>query len=482
MASSSSSLPLPAMPPPGRGIYVNRTLNLRSISAIGYDMDYTLIHYKVEEWEQRAFEHIKQRLVAQGWPIDSVKFDPDSVTRGLIIDLELGNIIKANRFGYVKKALHGTHPLDFDAQRTAYARTQVDLSDNRWVFLNTLFSISEACMYQQLVDLLDARKLPEVLGYRDLYQRVRRVLDAAHMEGQLKAEIIADPSRFVSLDPDTVLALLDQRHAGKKLLLITNSEWPYTEAMMRHAFDPFMPAGQTWRELFHMVMVSAGKPEFFNARMPVFEVMTDTGLLKPFPSQFRGGAVYHGGNAALVEKHLGISGDDILYVGDHMFTDVHISKSVLRWRTALVLREIEAEVVAQRTFLADGARLMSMMRQKEKLEYRLNQLRLMQQRLRAGYGPPPAIPQPAIEPEVASLRQQLQELDVSIGPLAKKSSEVGNPIWGPLMRTGNDKSHLARQVERYADIYLSRVSNFLFETPFIFLRSQRGSLPHDDLE
>ncbi|MEF8940542.1 MAG: 5'-nucleotidase domain-containing protein, partial [Salinivenus sp.] len=28
-----------------RGLFCNRTLNLRGIQAIGYDMDYTLIHY-----------------------------------------------------------------------------------------------------------------------------------------------------------------------------------------------------------------------------------------------------------------------------------------------------------------------------------------------------------------------------------------------------------------------------------------------------
>ena len=55
------------------------------------------------------------------------------------------------------------------------------------------------------------------------------------------------------------------------------------------------------------------------------------------------------------------------------------------------------------------------------------------------------------------------------------------PWWGPLMRAGNDKSHLARQVERYADVYTSRVSNLLYATPFVYLRSPRGSLPHDPL-
>jgi hypothetical protein len=47
------------------------------------------------------------------------------------------------------------------------------------------------------------------------------------------------------------------------------------------------------------------------------------------------------------------------------------------------------------------------------------------------------------------------------------------------MRSGNDKSLSARQVERYADVYTSRVSNFLAATPFAYLRADRGSLPHD---
>ena len=47
---------LPA-PPPERGLFCNRTLNLRAIRAIGYDMDYTLVHYRPDEWERRAYEH-----------------------------------------------------------------------------------------------------------------------------------------------------------------------------------------------------------------------------------------------------------------------------------------------------------------------------------------------------------------------------------------------------------------------------------------
>ena len=78
-----------------------------------------------------------------------------------MLDLELGNIVKANRFGYVKRAIHGTAPLSYEDQRRIYARTIVDLAEPRWVFLNTFFSLSEGCMYAQLVDLLDRRLIPE---------------------------------------------------------------------------------------------------------------------------------------------------------------------------------------------------------------------------------------------------------------------------------------------------------------------------------
>ena len=78
-----------------------------------------------------------------------------------------------------------------------------------------------------------------------------------------------------------------------------------------------------------------------------------------------------------------------------------------------------------------------------------------------------------------ALREQLVALDGRISPLAAKAGRLANQGWGPLLRTGNDKSHLARQIERYADVYTSRVSNLLALTPFVYLRSPRGSLPHD---
>ena len=478
--TDANQIPPPPTPAPrGRGIFCNRTLNLRSVRAIGYDMDYTLVDYRVEAFERMVYAQARARLATEGWPVDGLDFDGRMVTRGLVIDTELGNLVKANRFGFVKRAMHGTRMLTFPEQREAYAQVLVDLSEPRWVFLNTLFSLSEGCLFAQAVDLLDQGALPRPFEYASLYRHVRAGVDAQHMEGHLKAAIAADPEQFVIQDPEAALALLDQKVAGKKLLLITNSEWSFTAKMMAHAFDRHLPGDMTWRQLFEVVIVSARKPAFFTEQGPFFEVVDETGLLRPLTGPLHSGGVYLGGCAAQVERNLGISGDEILYVGDHMFGDVHVSKRTLSWRTALVLRELEAEVSTLETYRPTELRLMALMAEKEALEARLSQARLALQRLHTGYGPAAGANAATLEARVQDLRGQLLALDAEIGPLAQAGGELTNARWGLLTRAGNDKSHLIRQIERYADIYTSRVSNFLHATPFAYFRSPRGSLPHD---
>ena len=162
-----------------------------------------------------------------------------------------------------------------------------------------------------------------------------------------------------------------------------------------------------------------------------------------------------------------------------MFGDVHVSKNALRWRTGLILRELEAELAAVEETSAEQRKLAELMRDKEQLEYRQAHLRLAMQRKKAGYAETVDRSTDDIAAELSELRSATMALDARIGPLAAKAGEVHNPRWGLLMRAGNDKSQLARQIERYADVYTSRVANLLWATPFAYLRSVRGSLPHD---
>jgi 5'-nucleotidase len=469
-------------PAPARRIFCNRTLNMRSIAAIGYDMDYTLVHYDVEEWERCAYQHTRAALIERGFPLAEQDFDPDLVVRGLVADRELGNLVKCNRFGYAKQATHGTRPLGHDEVRKAYSRIRIDLRDDRFWFLNTLFSLSESCLWLQAIDLLDRGELSGVHAhgsYSELFATIREATDTAHMEGKLKSAITRDPGRFLVSDPELPLTLLDQKHAGKVLLLITNSEWEYTRQIMEHAVGRHLPRDVSWRTLFDYVIVGARKPEFFHGRNPFFEIVDQSGLLRPVRGPLRPNTCYLGGNAAEVERTLGLSGSDFLYVGDHVESDINVSKRQMSWRTALVLRELEDEVEAVARFRPRQRELERLMGRKQALEERLAHLRVRALRAKAGYGPEPREDPGALASAQQQLRGELHALDEELGPLAAASSALGHARWGPLMRAGNDKSLLARQVESWADIYTSRVSNFLHATPFVYLRSPRGSLPHD---
>ncbi|XP_027369053.1 5'-nucleotidase domain-containing protein 4-like isoform X1 [Abrus precatorius] len=470
-----------------RGIFCSRTLNLRSISAIGYDMDYTLIHYNVMAWEGRAYDYCMENLRNMGFPVDGLAFDPDLVIRGLVIDKERGNLVKADRFGYIKRAMHGTKMLSTRAVSEMYGRELVDLrKESHWEFLNTLFSVSEAVAYMQMVDRLDDGTIPADLGpldYKGLYKAVGKALFWAHVEGRLKSEIMSKPEQFVEPDPELPLALLDQKEAGKKLLLITNSDYHYTDKMMRHSFNRFLPNDMGWRDLFDIVIVSARKPEFFQMSHPMYEVVTGEGLMRPcFKAQT--GGLYSGGSAQMVENSLGIHGDEILYVGDHIYTDVSQSKVHLRWRTALICRELEDEysaLIGGRTYRES---LVELINQKEVVGDLFNQLRLALQR-RSNDRPAQTLAATNMNDEDLTESMQkllivMQRLDDKIAPMLEADGELFNSRWGFLSRAGLwDKSHLMRQIEKYADIYTSRVSNFLYYTPFMYFRSQEQNLAHD---
>lgn len=467
------------LPQRKRRIYCNRTLNLRGLSAIGFDMDYTLVTYHTAWWEGAAFNAVKERLKARGWPVSDIQYRPELCAIGLIIDSQLGNLIKADQFGHVRLASHGTKMLTSEEVRTIYGQIPIDLVDKRWRAVDTLFGLSETSWFMQMVELLDAKLLPGPQSYTELYRLIRDTLDATHMEGQLKQEIVSHPERFVDLDAELAQTLVDLKQSGKKLLLITNSEWSYTNAMMSYVFDSRLPDGLAWRDLFDLVFVQARKPSFFSEVAPALKLVDERGLFEPIFGRVELGNVYIGGNARLVEQSLGISGGSILYFGDHIFADVYASKDLLRWRTALVVRELEDELEAVEGFRTEQELLTRLMREKELLEHRYSQRRLLLQRQNHGQCLPSNLSVSGIKQELRHLRAQLVAMDERIAPIARRSGQLQNERWGLLMRAGNDKSHLARQVARYADIYTSRVSNLLAYTPYVYLRAARGDVPHD---
>ena len=504
---SSMSLSIPP-----RGVFCTRTLDMKKIKCIGYDMDYTLIDYKMEVWEERAYHYSKEELRAKGFPVSGLKFNPELACRGLIIDKERGNLLKVDRFGYVRRAMHGTRMLTREEMYEEYGRgssVDVDLRSGRWSFLNTLFSVSEGCLYAQLVDRLDSGQLlaecvppfdaARCSTYSQLNQAVSHALFKAHVTSTLKDEIMQNIEKYVNFDPTASQVLLEQRRAGKKLALITNSDWVYTRTLMEVAYEPFLPDNMRWWQLFNVVIVSACKPDFFSeARRPLYSIATDDGMLREAMRMEVGGQ-YAGGNARMVERVFGCSGEEVLYVGDHIFTDVNKAKKELSWRTCMVLQELEREI----TGLAQGRQqlqeLRAVMAQREEYAALRNHVRAERAR-RAALQAQPADSLGSLEAagelmrdgdgdawEAAAvrseerLREAIEAAEARILPIIQTEGAHVNRYWGYVSRAGwADKSHLMRQIEKYADIYTSRVSNLLPYTAYMQFTTSPQSLAHDE--
>ena len=113
----SALLPIPRFVEPGTGVQLPharklfplRNVHFRDIKAVGFDMDYTLSHYRSPEIEELAYRSSVRLLVAErGYPEEllDTHFDPQFAIRGLVLDGARGNILKLDSSRQVVRACH----------------------------------------------------------------------------------------------------------------------------------------------------------------------------------------------------------------------------------------------------------------------------------------------------------------------------------------------------------------------------------------
>lgn len=459
---------------PGNRVFVNRTLNLNNIKLVGFDMDYTLVTYNVPAFEEATYKIVLQKLVHDlGYPKEILKleFNPKFIIRGLVIDIEQGNFIKVNRYGYVKKVSHGTRFISFDEQKKAYSSSSIDWADPRYYIIHTLFSLAEGCLFAQLVDFYDDQKKPGNL--KQVFKDIRTSVDDAHQEGSLKGQVTQEPDKFLIRKPALVEALKKFKMFGKKLALITNSDYDYSQKVMDYCFTPFFEG--PWQDLFDIIIVSSNKPTFFSQKQKFLKVDRKTGQLSNFHETIKWGQIYQGGNARIFEKDMGLSASEILYIGDHIYGDVVSLKEAIGWRTGLVVQELESEVPILERNVTTHQHVLHHMREKEKIETELYALKEQSWNL------PHEKRDPLIEKKKDDYRHRMTKLDELLSQLISEEQKDFNPYWGEVMRAGNEESRFATLVERYACIYMSCVSSLNNYSPFKYFRSKRRFLAHDPM-
>jgi hypothetical protein len=158
----------------------------------------------------------------------------------------------------------------------------------------------------------------------------------------------------------------------------------------------------------------------------------------------------------------------------------------------MIVEELESELEAS----LKAASLLDKLRELESCGNRLDFERNVYQRkldrlardLKSGADPGPLrkLAKAASERYAASMRARLEKVDRRIRDndvateMAKREYDRAfNPRWGPLFKDGNEVSRFGQQVQRFACVYTSKVSNFGSYPPNKYFRSPIGLMPHD---
>ena len=479
--------------PVPRQVFVNRNLHLSKVEMVGFDMDYTLAIYHLRRLEQLSYDLTVDRLIdncGYSEEIRQVLYDHSFVLRGVFVDKVRGNLLKIDRFGYVGRAYHGRRLLTDEEIQRLYRNERIRMKSTDYAWIDTLFALPEACLLAGIIELYET-KLLRPLDFPKLYDDIREAIDTVHRDNSLKKIIRADISRYIFKDEELGPALHKLRSGGKKLFVLTNSLWDYTNAVMSYLLDGVLPEYPSWRNYFDFIVTGGAKPGFFSDQRPflVIDPASEDNTVLGEATALERGKIYQGGNLADFERFTGYAGDRVLYVGDHIYGDILKSKKTSMWRTCMIVQEIEDELAYLESRRSEVDRLQEVellqARLDDEIAPRKAHLNQIERRLEKQSPAPEEKVElehefKEVKAELDRLRRAFRECN-ELSKILEADIETGfNPFWGLHFKEGNENSRFGEQVEQYACLYTSRVSNFVFYSPLHFFRSQRELMPHEN--
>lgn len=467
-------------------VFVARNLKMGNIEVIGFDLDHTLAIYNLQTFDELCYSIAKQKLVTEkGFPkaILELSYNPNFLIRGLIVDTQTGNILKANQYGYVSEAFHGQKRLKRIVRKQTYSNVTVSFAEKRFESVDTLFALPEISLYAQIVDYFEETAKKTNLDYAKLYKDIRETVDLSHKDGSIKEQVIQNLDKYFIFDPKLALTLEKFRKAGKKLFILTNSEWFYTDAVMNHLLQNKKEEFTHWTEYFNLVFCYSKKPKFFTHGTSLEKVEHKNEKIKP-------NKIFKGGNAEELEKLIKQNGDKILYFGDHTYGDIMRSKRDLGWRTAMIIYELEHEVSVSRKIETKQREMLEVREQNNKLieeatslNQKINHLSSIKENDYRKMEEEDLI---EIDKRIGEhlnefqlKEQEVTQTLVQIRKLEAEIESVYNLNWGLLFKCGNFNSRFGDQVKDFACIYTSRVSNLLAYENGKYFRSPMELMPHE---
>ncbi|KAI0232314.1 hypothetical protein L0F63_005418 [Massospora cicadina] len=433
---------------------------MQYISVYGFDYDYTLANY-TDELPKMIYTMIRDSLIARGLHYD--------VLTGWLMKVDAYHNIQINTVHYGREALRNFGQI-LDLHNGTHLSPSY-MRDNL-IQLNDLFSVPEICLIADIIQYFYEHNVP--FHPRHLYDDVRTMGELIHLQashhplgvGPLHLEILSDVERYLNPSPPITSYLEGLRLNGKKTFLLTNSGSRGLSYVL---------GTSNWRELFDVTIVKAAKPSFYTSGKPFRRVVPEKGanLKLGWKSgvvlqegirldmgsvlDFKQGEVYQGGNLHDFSRFTGWRGQKVLYIGDHIYSDLADATVQQGWRTGAIVSELDGEIARSNA---------------PKARAQLSWMLHLEQLLRIASSGLNPHDRETLDSLVNSWRNERRQL-------RNQLKQVHNHQFGSVFRTHHNPTYFAKKIRTFADLYTSKLENLAnYPLNFVFY-PERSHLPHE---
>ncbi|XP_071441544.1 5'-nucleotidase domain-containing protein 3 isoform X2 [Hetaerina americana] len=445
-----------------KGVFACNELDLKEIKVYGFDYDYTLACYK-PSMDYLLYNLAREILVKKHkYPtgILSLDYSPGFTVRGLHYDIEKGLLLKLDSFLQIQlgsvyrglSAVPDNEVLKLYKNRIvpiAYVEAHVRNGGShqaKMVQMADLFSVPEMGLLCNVTEYFLSKGIdyhPEIL-FHDVKNSIRSVHPIMHTI--VEKNIL----EYVELNKSIRRYFECLVEGGKKVFLVTNSPFKFVDKGMG------LIVGEDWRDFFDVVVVQARKPRFFTDESRPMRIYDEGSQTQVWDRVVRleKGTIYYEGTVKQLLEMTGWSGDQVLYFGDHPYSDLADVTLAHGWRTGAIISELSHEIETLNI---------------PQLKLDLNWLHMLTQLIEDHQDH-------ADNPDCdAVLTKWLEERD----HLRLKTKGVFNKQFGSVFRTYHNPTYFSRRLFRFADIYTSSIANLLNYSINHTFYPRRGVMPHE---
>ncbi|KAK6645083.1 hypothetical protein RUM43_001359 [Polyplax serrata] len=353
------------------GVFACNELFLGEISVYGFDYDYTLACYK-PSMDLLIFNLGKEALVKKFmvwrrdidnhsypcqiklnnfYPKDilELEYNPDFTIRGLHYDIEKGLFMKLDSFLQIQlgTVYKGLTPVSDEKVIELYKNKVIPIAyveakgkfgqgRSKLYQLADLFSRPEMSLLCCIIDYLNKAKFdyhPEIV-FRDVRSAIGSIHPVMHNE------VMENTKKYLEENPNMRKLITKLKSADKKLFLITNSPYHFVNKGLN------LIVGEDWNDFFDIVIVQARKPKFFtdeSTPIRIFDKNLNTQLWDRV-SKLEKGTIYCEGTMKQLKEITGWVGSEVLYFGDHPYSDLADVTLEHGWRTGAIIHELTHEI------------------------------------------------------------------------------------------------------------------------------------------